>query len=173
MGRLFGRLLGPIWGPSWPKFGPKRLWRHNILIFFFQKNERHSGETASCDPKAAPKAPQDRPKIAPRWPQVLKRYFFDARFRLRFWCVLGPILDPFWVPKSVILGVDFGSFFGRRSRTVLRAPQEAPRAPQELLKRPQERPKNAPRSPKSTLRGPKSILRGGKRRVKRENEIIF
>ena len=65
-------------------------------------------------------------------------------------------MEPFWHPKSAILGVNFRSFFGRR-------PKGAPRAPQERPKRPQEAPKGAPGGPQEAPKGPKSAPGGSKR----------
>ena len=101
-------------------------------------------------PRAVPK----RPKILPRRPQDgLEELFFRIDFYHRFWCVLGSdfgaIWDPFWEPKSVILGIDFLMIFACRSKI-------APRAAQEPPKSGQEPPKSLPRAAKSGQESPKS-----------------
>ena len=114
-------------------------------------------------------APQDGTENAPRSLQeaskaVLKSYFFDVHFRLRFWSVLGPILVAFWEPKSSILGSMFDLFWGaspqeaskrppRAPKRRQQAPKGAPRSPQEAPKRPQEIPKRPQETPKRPPRG--------------------
>ena len=111
------------------------------------------------------------------------RYFFDVRFCLRFWCVFGPILGPFWDPKWVILGVVFWPFFGRRPSGAPRVPQEAPRgskkapqeaprgaheasrAPKKVPKRPQEAPRGLKRSQKARGREKRSIQKGSRNTI--------
>ena len=70
-------------------------------------------------------APKTHPKIDQKNDQNL----------MRFWIDFGSVLAPKRHPKSVILGVHFRSFFGRRAKS-------APRAP----KRRQEPPKRLPES---------------------------
>ena len=119
--------------------------------------------------------PQDSTQNDPRSPQDGPRrsyisFFFVSFlvsifgcFLVRFWCHLGVLLGGFWVPKSVIFGIDFRMRFqecvsmctlgvwGRvdASWERLRAAQERPRAAKERPKSAQERPKSAQELQKS------------------------
>ena len=60
-----------------------------------------------------------------------------GRFLVRFWCHFGVLLGGFWVPKSVIFGIDFLMTFACRSKSG----QERPRAVSERQRAAQERPR--------------------------------
>ena len=120
-------------------------------------------------------APQDGTQHAPRSLQeaskeVLKSYFFDVHFRLRFWSVLGPILVAFWDPKSSILGSIFARFLDVAPRSL----QEAPKSTQEAPTGPKRRPKKPPRGSQETPRDPPKAPRDSqeapKRRPRRPRE---
>ena len=91
--------------------------------------------------------------------------FFSHRFLssilIRLGIDFGSLWASFWVPKSVMLGIDFLMIFACRLKSAQECPKSAqerpksaPRAPQERPRSRQERPKRGPRVPKSTPRAP-------------------
>ena len=112
-----------------------------------------------------PRGDPKRPKIAPKRPQDdLEEVFFSHRFLcsilVGFGFDFGSFGAPFWEPKSVILGIDFGMVFG----IFCISSQDRPKSGQEAPKRRPRPPKSGPRGPKSGPREAKSGLRGPQER---------
>ena len=121
-------------------------------------------------PRSVPK----RPKMLPRRLQDgLEAVFFSHRFLssmlVRFGSDFGAILEPFWEPKSVILGIDFWMIFHvvpgspqERPKSGQEPPKRGPRAPKSPPREAQERPRTSQECPKSGQEAPKSGKKGPK-----------
>ena len=87
--------------------------------------------------------PPDRPPNDPRQAQdgsrrVLKAFFFDVEFCLRFWSISGSILSPFWPSKSIPKSIKNWLGAIHPHRILPRGPKTAPRCPKTSLGPPQE-----------------------------------